>query len=152
MYITWDLLYTKRSTKRVRTAAPAWLCIFHYVKFRVYKHLVNNKVEEFLHKPGLPHVDSFTCSLSLPLLFRLIPWNTEAHRVYLLAWASETHMRGSPRRGTLRYSSGHLWPNIDGASSLSGILLVFHVNKVNQHLLSTHFPSTLFFPNLILYF
>ena len=105
-----------------------------------------------MNKPGLPRVDSFSCSFSLPLLFRLIPWNAEAHRVYLLAWASKTHARGSPRQGTLRYSSGRLWPNIDGASSLSGTLLVFHVNQVNQPLFSTHFPTTLFFPNLILYF
>ena len=68
---------------------------------------------EFLYKLGLPPVDSFSLSLSLPLLFRLIPWNAEAHRVYLLAWASETHARGSPRQGTLCYSSGRLWPNID---------------------------------------
>ena len=32
-----------------------------------------------MHKPGLPRVDSFSCSLSLPLFFRLIPWNAEAH-------------------------------------------------------------------------
>ena len=153
MYITWDLLYTKRYTKRVRTAAPAWLCIFHYVKFRVCKQLLKIKWwEGFLHKPGLPHVDSFSCSLSLPLLFRLIPWNTEAHRVYLLARASETHARGNQRRGTLCYSSGGLWPKVDSASSMSGTLLVFHVNQVNQPLFSTHFPTTLFFPNLILYF
>ena len=100
---------------------------------------------EFLYKLGLPPVDSFSLSLSLPLLFRLIPWNAEAHRVYLLAPASETHGRGSPRRGTLCYSSGRLWPNVDGASSLSGTLLVFHVNQVNQPLFSTHFPTTLFF-------
>ena len=105
-----------------------------------------------MHKPGLPRVDSFSCSLSLPLLFRLIPWNAEAHWVYLLARASETHARGSPRWGTLRYSSGHLWSSLDGASSLSETLLVFHVNQVNQLLSSTHFSTTPFFPNLILIF
>ena len=52
----------------------------------------------FLHKLGLPHVNSFSLSfsLSLPLFFRLIPWNTEGPRVYLFAQASETHTRGSP--------------------------------------------------------
>ena len=58
-------------------------------------------------------------SFSLPLLFRLIPWNAEALCVYLFAQASKIHTRGSPRQGTLRYSSGCLWPNIDGASFLS---------------------------------
>ena len=70
----------------------------------------------------------------------------------LLARAYETHARGSPRWGTLRYSSGHLWSSLDGASSLSETLLVFHVNQVNQLLSSTHFSTTPFFPNLILIF
>ena len=75
----------------------------------------------FLGNLAPPHVNSLSLSfsLSLPLLFRLIPWNTEALRVYLFARASKTHARGSPRRSTLRYSSGRLWPNIDGASFLS---------------------------------
>ena len=34
------------STK-VRTAAPAWLCVFHYVKLRVYKHLLKIKLWGF---------------------------------------------------------------------------------------------------------
>ena len=62
---------------------------------------------------------SLSFSLSLPLLFRLIPWSAEALRVYLLAPASKTHVRASPRQGTLRYSSGRLWPNVDGANLLS---------------------------------
>ena len=62
---------------------------------------------------------SLSFSLSLPLHFRLIPWNAEALLVYLFARASKTHVRGSPRRGTLCYSTGCLWPNIDSASFLS---------------------------------
>ena len=62
---------------------------------------------------------SLSFSLSLPLLFSLIPWNAEALRVYLFALASKTQVRGSPRQGTLHYSSRHLWPNVDGASFLS---------------------------------
>ena len=73
----------------------------------------------FLHKLGLPRVDSLFFSLSLPLFFRPIPWNAEAPRAYLFARASKTHMREGPRQGTLRYSSGRLWPNVDGASFLS---------------------------------
>ena len=53
-------------------------------------------------------------------IFWLIPiWGIEASRVYLFAWASKIHVRGSPRWGTLRYSSGHLWPYIDSSSPLS---------------------------------
>ena len=50
-----------------------------------------------------------------------------------------------------RYLRGCRWPNVDGASSLSGTLLAFHINQVIQPLFSTHFPTTLFLPNLILY-
>ena len=63
-------------------------------------------MDQFLERLA-PPVSSF---LSL-LLFRLIPvWSIEAHRVYLFAQASKIHVRGSPRRGTLCYSSGRLWP------------------------------------------
>ena len=51
---------------------------------------------------------SFFLSYSL---FWLIPiWGIEASHVYLFAWASKTHARGSPRWGTLHYSSGRRWP------------------------------------------
>ena len=36
----------------------------------------------------------------------------KARHVYLLALASMICMRGSPRRGTLRYSRGRQWPNV----------------------------------------
>ena len=53
-------------------------------------------------------------------IFWLIPvWGIKAIHVYLFAWASKTHTRGSPRQDTLHYSSVCLWPNIDGASVLS---------------------------------
>ena len=68
-------------------------------------------------------------------IFWLIPvWSIEAHRVYLFVWASKTHARGSPRRGTLRYSSGRLWPYVDGESLLIEALLAFYVNQGIQPL------------------
>ena len=73
----------------------------------------------FLYKLGLPHVYCLSLSPSPSLFFRLIPWNTEALHVYLFAQASKTQARGSPRLGSLHYSSGHLWPNVDSASFLS---------------------------------
>ena len=78
----------------------------------------------FLHKLGLPCVNSLSFSLSLPLFFRLILWNLEALCVYLFARASKTHARGSPTRGTLRYSRGCLWPNVDGARFLCKFLVL----------------------------
>ena len=93
-------------------------------------------MDQFLERLVSP-VSSF-----LSLLFRLISiWSTEALHVYLFARASKTYMRGSPRQGTLCYSSGHQWPNADGTSSLSYNFIGFHVNQVIQHLFSTNFPT-----------
>ena len=95
------------------------------------------------------------CRIFLSLFLPLPPSPFQAEfpsGVYLLALASKTHVRGSPRRGILRYSSERQWPNVDGASSLSGTLLVFHVNQVIQPLFSTNFPTILFPLNLFLYF
>ena len=123
---------------RVRTAAPAWLCIFHYVKLRVYKHLLKIKLGGFCTSLASPMSTlSLSFSLSLPLFFRLIPWNAEALCVYLFAWASNTHVRGSPRWGTLPYSSGHLWPNIDGVIFLSWDFISFPCKPRN---ISLFFP------------
>ena len=85
-------------------------------------------------------------------LFWLIPiWSMESCHVYLLSLAFKTHVRGSPRQGTLCYSSGHQWPTEVVQTPCLGVLFVFHVNQVIQPLFSTNFPTTLFFPNLSLY-
>ena len=72
-------------------------------------------------KTGFPHVDSLSLSfsLSLPLLFRLNSHLDRGGSRLLIALASKTHVRRSLRRGTLRYSSGPQWPNVDGANLLS---------------------------------
>ena len=63
---------------------------------------------ERLVSPVSTHSISFY--LSLHLLFRLnSTCGMEAHHVYLLALASKTHVRGSPRQGILCYSSGRQW-------------------------------------------
>ena len=50
------------------------------------------------------------------------------------ALASKIHVRGSPRRGTLHYSSGCRWPTKMVQTPCLGGLMVFHVNQVIQHL------------------
>ena len=77
MYITWDLLFSERYAVRkpdiykVRTADPSCLCIFRYVKLRVYKHLLKINLWGFCTSLiSCQFVLSF--SLSLPLIFRLI--------------------------------------------------------------------------------
>ena len=59
-------------------------------------------------------------------------WGVEAYHVYLLVPASKIRKRESPRQGTLQYSNGCRCPNVDGANSLSGILLGFPISQVMQ--------------------
>ena len=91
-------------------------------------------------KTCFPRVKSLSLSLSLPLLFRLNSHLCmEAGHVYLLALASKTHAKGSPRWGILRYSNGHQWPNVDGANLFLKVLLVFQANQLIQPIFSTKF-------------
>ena len=91
---------------RVRSADPAWLCLL-YLPLRTTKSikvdLENKETDLFLERLVTP-VSSFSFSGWIPIR------SVEAHHVYLLALASKTHVRGSPRRGTLHYSSGRWWP------------------------------------------
>ena len=144
-------MYTKRYTKRVRTAAPAWLCIFHYVKFRVHKHFLNNKVGGVFAQAWPPPCRFFLLLPLPPSPFQAHPLEHRGSPSLLTCPGFRDPCKREPKAGHFRYSSGCLWPNVDGASSLSGTLLVFHLNQVNQPLVSTHFPTTLFLPNLILY-
>ena len=72
-------------------------------------------------KTGFPRVKSLSLFPSPSLSFSgWVPiWKAEAHQVYLLALASKAHTRESLRRGTLHYSRGRQWPNVDGANLLS---------------------------------
>ena len=91
----------------VRAADPAWLCIFHLslcITKSIKTDLGNKETDQFLERLASP-VSSF---LSYSIFWLILIWSIEAHRVYLFAWASKTHMRASPRQGTLRYSGGHL--------------------------------------------
>ena len=72
--------------------------------------------------------------------------------MYLLALASKTHAKGSLRWGTLRYSSGRRWPNVDGANLLSRGFIAFpHKPSYSASFSPPKFPTILFLPNLILY-
>ena len=139
------LVYTARYAERkpgLEKSQGCWHCITLYYPLismynQKYKKLSQTIKDGpvfqtsfsnwFLGNLAPPHVNSLSLSfsLSLPLLFRLIPWYAEAHWVYLLALASKTHTRGSPRWGTLHYSSGHRWPNVDCASFLSWNFIAF---------------------------
>ena len=110
MYITWDLLFSERYAVRkpdiykVWTADPSCLCIFRYVKLRVYKRLLKKKLWGFC--TSLTSLMSIL-SLFLPLTpsrFQADLWKTEALCVHFSAQASKTHARGSSRWGTLCYS------------------------------------------------
>ena len=91
---------------------------------------------------------SFFLSYSV---FWLIPfWSIEAHRVYLFAWASKAHARGSPRRGTLCYSSGRLWPYVESGSFLTEAFLAFYANQGIQPLSLLYSLNCKLFPSLSL--
>ena len=105
--------------------------LFLYVQLGVYKLILKNKVFGVLHRCWASPCHSFLFPAEIPI------WGVEADHVYLLVAASKIRKRESPRRGTLRYSKGCRWPNVDGTSSLSGILLAFHVYQVIQPLFST---------------
>ena len=82
----------------------------------------------------LPPVSNLSLSLPLPPSPFQAEFPSRAWRLsestylpWLLrsALASKIHMRGSLRWGTLRYSSGCQWPNVDSASSLSWNFISF---------------------------
>ena len=122
--------------------------LFPYVQLAVYKLILKNKVFGVLHRCWASPCRSF-----LPFLGWIPIWSGEAHHVYLLALAAKIHAKGSLRRGTLRYSSGRRWPNVDGANLLSRGFIGFpHKPSYSASFSPPKFPTILFLPNLILYF
>ena len=107
-------MYTTRYAERkpgLDKIQGCWRCIIlYYPLISMYnqKHkrlswtIKDGPVTE---KTGFPRVFFTLFSGWIPI------WGVEALRVYLLALASKTHEIGSLRWGTLRYSSGHQWPN-----------------------------------------
>ena len=82
-------------------------------------------------------------------IFWLIPiWSIKDHRVYLFAWASNTHSRGSSRWVTLSYSSGCLWLYTDGESLLTEALLAFYANQGIQPLSLLYSLNCKLFPSV----
>ena len=121
--------------------------LFLYVQLGVYKLILKRK-SWVLHRCWASPYRSF-----LPFLGRIPIWSGEAHHVYLLALASKTHMKGSLRRGTLQYSSGRQWPNVDGANLLSQGFIGFpRKPSYSAPFSPPKFPTILLLPNLILYF
>ena len=121
--------------------------LFLYVQLGVYKLILKNSFWSLAPMLGFP------MSYFSPFLSRIPIWSGEAHHVYLLALAAKIHLKGSLRRGTLRYSSGHRWPNIDGANLLSRGFIGFpRKPSYSASFSPPKFPTILFLPSLILYF
>ena len=156
MYITWDLLYTGGYAKRKPCLNEGQDCcpcitlhipLFLYVQLGVYKLILKNKVFGVLHRCWASLCYSF-----LPFFGWIHIWSGEAHHVYLLALAAKIHAKGSLRRGTLRYSSGRRWPNVDGANLLSRGFIGFpRKPSYSASFSPPKFPTVLFLPNLVLY-
>ena len=72
--------------------------------------------KKYISKPENKENGSVSGKTDSPVSFFLSPsgwipiWSVDARHVYLLALASKTHVRGSPRQGTLHYSSECQWP------------------------------------------
>ena len=107
--------------------------LFLYVQLWVYKLILKNKVFW-----SLTLMLGFPMSYFSPFLSRIPIWSGEAHHVYLLALAAKTHAKESLRRGTLRYSSGRRWPNVDGANLLSRSVIGFPCKPSYSAFFSTY--------------
>ena len=104
-------------------------------------------------KSGSPCIDflSLSFSLSVPLLLRQNSHlECEVSPRLLTCQASKTHARGSPRRGTLCYSSGCLWPYVDSGSFLTEAFLAFYANQGIQPLSLLYSLNCKLFPSLSL--
>ena len=133
-------MYTTRYAERkpgLNKSQGCWHCIIlYYPLISMYKIRYKKPLQTIKDGPvsqpsflnwflGIlaPPLSNFSLSLSpspsLSFSGWIPIWGVEALWVYLLALASKTHVRGSPRRGTLHYSSGRQRPNVDGTSSLS---------------------------------
>ena len=87
------------------------------------------------------------CRSFLPFFGWIPIWGVEARHVYLLALAAKIHAKGSLRRGTLRYSSGRRWPNVDGANLLSRGFIGFpRKPSYSASFSPPNFPTILFLP------
>ena len=95
-----------------------WRCIIlYYPLISMYKKRYKRPFQTIEDGP-VTGKTGFSC-VFFTLFSGWIPtWDMEALWVYLLALASKTHVRGSLRQGTLRYSNRRQWPNIDGANLL----------------------------------
>ena len=103
-------------------------------------------MDQFLERLASPMSSFLSYSI-----FWLIPiWSIKDHRVYLFAWASNTHSRGSSRWVTLSYSSGCLWLYTDGESLLTEALLAFYANQGIQPLSLLYSLNCKIFPYLSL--
>ena len=113
-------MYTTRYAERkpgLDKSQGCWHCIILYyplisIKSRVYKAFLDNGGWAS-HWTGFPHVFFTLFSGWIPI------WGMEACHVYLLTPAFKFCERESPRWGTLQYSNGRRWPNVDGANLLS---------------------------------
>ena len=126
-------------------------CIFLYVKLRVFKDLLKIKLWVFAQAwpPSCQFFLSF--SLLLPLVFKVILSKTDALCIQFSAQASNTHERGSPRWGTLCYSSGRLWPTrTEQVYCLETLLAILCKPRNISLILSSNFLMAVLPPSIIL--
>ena len=121
---------------RARTAATAWLCIFHYVKLRVYKHLLKIKLWGFCTSLASP---VSTLSLFLPLppsLFQADPLEHRGSLCLLICWGFWDPHKREPNVGHPPLFKQSPVAYVDGASFLSWDFISFPRKPRNISLFS----------------
>ena len=131
-----------------------WLCIFYFplCTSKGIKDPFELKSMGLAHWSSLVSLcQSFSLSLPLPLLFRLIPWSMEAPSVLLSAWVSKTQS-GRRSAPSLPQETGRApVASVNRANFLSRSFIGFLCKPRNICLfLSSIFLSSTFFPYLCL--
>ena len=150
------LMYTTRYAERkpgLNKSEGCWCCIIlYYPLISMYKKRYKRPFWTTEEGPVIGNTGFPCVFFSYSVFWLNSHLGAEARHVYLLAPSSKICERGSPRRGTLRYSNGCWWPNVDSANSLSwsfiGIPRKLSYSAFFSPLI---FPTTLFLSNLPLY-
>ena len=136
---------------KVSTADPCMTLKFPFVSMCNKRYISKPKNKKIGSVSG--KTDSPLCSFLFSVFLAEFPsgaWVLAKPANFALAF--KFHARGSPRRGTLRYSNRCWWPSVDGVNSLSWSFIgIPHKPSYSASFSPLIFPTTLSVSNLSLY-